>query len=309
METEILRQRLAAALELAKQGSFLEARTELENLCAEAPESSEAFYYLGLACKRTEDVESARAAWERCLALDPFHHQARTQLGLLTRPPEGAFLTDSGASQSPFSEKVPASFRVQPAPLGARALAFFIDGLLLNFACLPFVAGFFLYLMVNAGMDVEPLDWMEENLDQLQWGATAISFAVNLIFIPFYYYESGMTPGKRLLGMRIVDISTLEPMSMAQCLGRFLASYISTCGFYLGYALAFFNRDRRTLHDYLGGTYVASSESFPMTVAEKAMTTLLILLAVVGFGMMAIGLFFVMGGQIELFEQYPLVPF
>ena len=133
METEILRQRLAEALDLAKTGGYQEARTYLENLCAEAPESPEAHYYLGLACKRTQDFPSAKAAWERCLTLDPFHHQARTQLDLLNQPSETEFLTDSGAPQSVFAETgaVP---RVQPAPLGARTLAFFIDSLLLNFA-------------------------------------------------------------------------------------------------------------------------------------------------------------------------------
>ncbi len=308
MESEIFRQRLADALNLAKQGAYPEARTALENLCVEAPDSPESHYYLGLACKRTQDIEGARTAWERCLALDPFHHQARTQLGLLSAPPGTEFLTDSGASSSPLqpSSGVP---RVQPAPLGARSLGFLMDSILFNFATVPFVALFILFFLGNSEIEGDPLEWFLENGDPIQWGTTMVSFVVHLVFIPFFYYESGMTPGKRLLGIRIVDVSTLEPLSAVQSLGRFLASFLSSCVLYFGYLFAFFNRDRRTLHDYLAGTFVASSESVPMTLPEKGMTGLLVFFAVIGLGMSALGLFFAMGGLLEMLDQYPISPF
>lgn len=308
MENEILKQRLAEALGLAKQGAYSEARTALETLCEEASDSAEAFYYLGLACKRTQDNESARAAWEKCLALDPFQHQARTQLNSLSKPAEEDFLTDRGSSSALFGQP-PEIPRVQPAPLGARSLAFLIDSLLFNFASAPFIALFVLYLLGSAEIEGDPFDWVYENRTQFQWGTSAVSFMVHLVFIPFYYYESGMTPGKRLLGMRIVDVSTLEPLSMAQCMGRFLASFLSSCALYLGYLLGFFNQDRRTLHDYLAGTFVASSETAPMSIAEKFMTFFLLLFAVIGLGLTVIGLILIMGSLVELMQGPSLFPF
>ncbi|MCA9427013.1 MAG: RDD family protein [Candidatus Omnitrophica bacterium] len=305
MENEILKQRLAQALELAKQGAYAEARAALEQLTLEAPESPEAFYYLGLACKRTHDPEAARTAWEKCLALDPFHHQARTQLSSLTKPAGPDFLTDTGAATGLFAESRPIP-QVQPASLSARSLAFFIDSILLNLATVPFIAMFSLYVVGNAPTDGEAVDWILENSSQIQLGTTAIGFVVNFFFIPFFYYESGMTPGKRLLGMRIVDVSTLEPLTMVQSVGRFLASYLSTCVLYFGYLVAFFNKDRRALHDFLAGTYVASSETGPMSLAEKLMTTLLIILSLLGLVMVVIVLVTFMGGIVEFLESYPL---
>lgn len=308
MENEILRQRLAEGLELAKRGDYAGARQLLEALCAEAPESVDAHYYHGLACKRLQDFESARAAWERCLSIDPFHHQARTQLSALGAPPQPDFLSDTGNTARFFGEE-PQGRAFQPAPLGARTLAFFIDGMLFGFASIPVMALVLFYLIGSIGTGSDFPDWADENFDRLLNVSSVVAFVFQLVVIPFYYYESGMTPGKRLLGMRIVDAATLAPLSAIQSVGRYLASYLSSCAIYLGYLLAFFNRERRTLHDFLAGTVVASSATVPMTAAEKIMTTLVVLLAIGGSLVFFAGVFFITLGVMDSIGSAPLVPF
>ncbi len=119
----------------------------------------------------------SRNAWEKCLALDPFQHQARTQLNSLSKPAEEDFLTDRGSYSALFGQP-PEIPRVQPAPLGARSLAFLIDSLLFNFASAPFIALFVLYLLGSAEIEGDPFDWVYENRTQFQWGTSAVSFMV-----------------------------------------------------------------------------------------------------------------------------------
>lgn len=66
----------------------------------------------------------------------------------------------------------------------------------------------------------------------------------------------GHTPGKWLLGLRVVRRKTLEPIRGWRFALRYLA-YIPSVGlFMLGVVWAHFNRERRTLHDIIAGTVV-----------------------------------------------------
>ncbi len=66
----------------------------------------------------------------------------------------------------------------------------------------------------------------------------------------------GNTPGKWLLGLKIVKRTSLAPVARWQYVLRYLA-YIPSVGiFMLGVILSHFNRERRTLHDIIAGTVV-----------------------------------------------------
>ncbi len=66
----------------------------------------------------------------------------------------------------------------------------------------------------------------------------------------------GTTPGKRLLGLKIVDATTLEPAARLQYVARFLgyiASFLPLMG---GFLWMHFNKRRRGLHDVIAHTVV-----------------------------------------------------
>lgn len=66
----------------------------------------------------------------------------------------------------------------------------------------------------------------------------------------------GNTPGKWLLGLKIVRRRTLAPIERWRYLLRY-ASYIPSVGLLmLGVVWSHFNRERRTLHDIIAGTVV-----------------------------------------------------
>lgn len=115
---------------------------------------------------------------------------------------------------------------------------------------------------ILAGID--PKQGLSATLDILvrshmasQW---LLNFALQLVIIGVIYVgvqiATGTTPGRWLLGLRIVRRADEGALSPIRYVLRYLA-YIPSClPLMAGVFLASFNRERRALHDYLSGTVV-----------------------------------------------------
>ena len=77
--------------------------------------------------------------------------------------------------------------------------------------------------------------------------------------IGFAYYVLGNgwggTPGKRLLGLRVVNNDGDEP-GLAAGLVRYLVTLISALALFLGYLWMLWDGQRQTWHDKAAGTFV-----------------------------------------------------
>jgi len=62
------------------------------------------------------------------------------------------------------------------------------------------------------------------------------------------------TPGKKLLGIKVVDQNGL-PIAFWRAFGRASAKILSSI-FLIGYIMAFFTKNKRALHDLMAGTIV-----------------------------------------------------
>lgn len=82
-----------------------------------------------------------------------------------------------------------------------------------------------------------------------------IMIGLQLLYSAWFNVRKGGTPGKLILGMRVVtpDGATL---SWGRAVGRFFAEWVTgmTCG--IGHLIALFDGEVRTLHDHLAGTRV-----------------------------------------------------
>ncbi len=76
-------------------------------------------------------------------------------------------------------------------------------------------------------------------------------FAYNTWFVGRY----GATPGKMALGLRVL-VSDGSDVSYARALGRVFAELLSGWVLYIGYFMAAFDKERRTLHDHICDTRV-----------------------------------------------------
>lgn len=70
----------------------------------------------------------------------------------------------------------------------------------------------------------------------------------------WFFWEA--TPGKMILGCRVVDAKTLDPISVRQIVLRLLGYLVSGVFSFLGFFWIGFNKKRRGWHDYMAGTVV-----------------------------------------------------
>jgi len=76
-----------------------------------------------------------------------------------------------------------------------------------------------------------------------------------LATIIFWIYKSA-TPGKMVLKIKIVDENSGEGPSKAQCIGRYLAYFVSTIPMLAGFFYVAIDKRKQGWHDKLAGTIV-----------------------------------------------------
>lgn len=62
------------------------------------------------------------------------------------------------------------------------------------------------------------------------------------------------TPGKRLMGLKVIDTSG-NPVTFWRAVGRSASKLLSSI-FFIGYIMAAFTKDKQALHDLMAGTFV-----------------------------------------------------
>lgn len=125
-----------------------------------------------------------------------------------------------------------------------RFVAYFIDGLILVLTI------FFTSLLVyGTGGEVSPSD---RNL--------AVEIILNIVFpivyFVFFWTKYGATPGKLVMGIRVVSATTNQPPNTWQGLARYLGYIISSIPLCLGFIWAAWHPEKKAWHDMLARTVV-----------------------------------------------------
>ncbi len=127
-----------------------------------------------------------------------------------------------------------------------RVGATIIDTLLIVMLTIPLLVaiyGWDYFAVDKTGFIARPADFI------LSWVAPAIAVIV------FWTYKQA-TPGKMVLSLRIVDATTGNPPSTGQCVGRYLAYFVSIIPLGLGLIWVAFDKRKQGWHDKLAGTVV-----------------------------------------------------
>lgn len=100
------------------------------------------------------------------------------------------------------------------------------------------------------------------------WLTSAAPEAAGVIvsFIPLAYFFLGLaiagrTPGKAVLGLRVVRATTGRRLTIARSLLRTVAYLISLIPLGLGFLWILVSRDRRCWHDHIAGSRVVYDRS------------------------------------------------
>lgn len=153
---------------------------------------------------------------------------------------------------------LPVSLLGYYAGFSSRLIAFIVDVVIVQIAtviALWFVNVISQMLQIQAIFSRVPL------LKGLYAQATALPLdRLAIVFIVISYYVFfwsivGQTPGKALLGIRIIPVHARK-MSLGRALLRYLSYFISTLGLFLGFAWVLFDDHRQAWHDKISGTYV-----------------------------------------------------
>jgi uncharacterized RDD family membrane protein YckC len=83
-----------------------------------------------------------------------------------------------------------------------------------------------------------------------------LSYVFPAIAVVVFWITRQATPGKMLLGMRIVDARTGGPLSAGQAIGRYLGYYLCIFSLFLGFIWVAFDARKQGWHDKLAGTVV-----------------------------------------------------
>ena len=143
------------------------------------------------------------------------------------------------------------------APWGTRAVGLVIDWAL--FALVPYIAIFILGAVFGAISDA--------------LGALVIFVGYIAVFALFLYVlgygvgTTGQSPGKRMMGIKIVGKETGQVIGGGAGIGRWFAHIIDSLVCYIGWLMPLWDSERQTIADKLIGTYaiiVPKGEIMPL---------------------------------------------
>lgn len=180
-------------------------------------------------------------------------------------PPEGRPPQDWSAGQpgTPPPAPAPGGFSAPfaYAGFGERLGAFLLDGL--------FAVGAVLVVFLVAGLVRLVLGVVSDPLGAIVGGLIGFAgyLAVLVVLMLMEAGPYGQTPGKHLLGIRVVDTAG-QTITKGAAVGRYFAKILSGLPCYLGYLWALWDSEKRTFHDMLVNTrVVAAADKAPSLVA------------------------------------------
>jgi uncharacterized RDD family membrane protein YckC len=151
-----------------------------------------------------------------------------------------------------------------------RFLALIIDSIILGVAGsavqLLFFGGSMRSLTAISGAGPLPPDQALAAFGVLM-GAFAVSAAVGTVIAAcyegFFVARVGATPGKMVLGLRVVRPNG-GPVTLGRAIGRYFAKWLSSLTLCIGYLIAAFDGEKRAMHDMIVDTRVIKSERPPV---------------------------------------------
>jgi uncharacterized RDD family membrane protein YckC len=86
-----------------------------------------------------------------------------------------------------------------------------------------------------------------------------LSWLLPSVAVIVFWIHRSATPGKIMLGLRIVDAKSGAAMGLGQSVGRYLGYFVSTIPLFMGLVWVAFDPRKQGWHDKLAGTVVIRS--------------------------------------------------
>jgi len=119
----------------------------------------------------------------------------------------------------------------------------------------PFIILIFYFIVAIVGGSIGAVGGAEAAI-----GALFISFFIAIIaylIFSIWFLNKGMTPGKWLLGLQVVEMhSGANPGILRMFIREFIGKFVSSLFLGIGYFWAIWDKDGQTWHDKIAGTVV-----------------------------------------------------
>jgi hypothetical protein len=102
---------------------------------------------------------------------------------------------------------------------------------------------------------------MQSRLGKLWILNQIVQFIMLFSYVAYMWIRFAATPGKLLLGLRVVDEQTFGKMTLKQVTKRFFSFILSVAPLFLGFIWSNFDKRCQTWHDKIAGTVVVTSKS------------------------------------------------
>jgi uncharacterized RDD family membrane protein YckC len=113
-----------------------------------------------------------------------------------------------------------------------------------------------LLIVLSLGIElVLAVTMMAAPAEVIQAASSFFQLVLGAAYVTFFLGKYGATPGKMALNLRVVR-SDGSPITYARALGRYFAEYLSALTLLIGYIIAAFDVQKRTLHDHICDTRV-----------------------------------------------------
>jgi uncharacterized RDD family membrane protein YckC len=139
--------------------------------------------------------------------------------------------------------------------ISKRTLSFIIDDIVVGIFLIIIFYDQISALGVEASkyQDIEDIKAI---VDNFVINAIPIVLAIKVLYHSLLVWQSGMTIGKYILKIKVIDINSSQTPSFAQAVFRSVMRIVSEMPFYLGFLLAFITPKRQTFHDKVSNCVV-----------------------------------------------------
>ena len=137
---------------------------------------------------------------------------------------------------------------VKLAPFGKRIVAYAIDDLLISILFIIMLWG-----PIRASASVEEVAAIIN-------GVWLFMVMTQIVYHTFFVWQYGASLGKIAMGIEVVEANGYAKPRFGVALNRAIFRIVSGMIFYLGFAWAFIDPKRQTLHDKTASTLVVSKD-------------------------------------------------
>jgi uncharacterized RDD family membrane protein YckC len=147
--------------------------------------------------------------------------------------------------------------RAMPGGFWRRVAAMLIDGVIIAFVTTP------LNMVTSLALGVGIAN---QNFNSSgYWMATGMNYVINMAlsfaFYGWFLSNKGATPGKMVLGLKVLDNDNGTNLTFVRGGLRGTVGYfVSSITFLIGYLMVAFREDKRALHDLMFNTHVWHKE-------------------------------------------------